>query len=146
VTDSPEHGIVFKYDSTAGGSLVDYSSQIRSFSIDLNANIGKYHTADSKAPKTTRGGYLGTMTIEGTIDPGASSLYSILRAQKVAASDATRTFQADKPDSNTGSERSTGECHLESLTQIGMTRAGSGEVASFRAAFALNAVTFSTIA
>lgn len=131
----PEHGGVLWLDNAAG-TPVNYSTHVRNVKlISGKVNIGRYHTIDSRAEKTSEGGYSYTFTAEVIRDPAATSLHSVLTAWIPLGG--LRTYQIDTPDSAAGSERDTGECRLESYDP-GQVAAGSGEPAFGTATFVVH--------
>lgn len=130
-----EHSYVVKFDSTAGGSLVDYSDDVRAVTLpDIANNFEQYHTGDSRAPKTTVGGYTGGFTVDVVRDPDSASFHSVLMAMIVESSPAARSIQIDLPDSSAGSERHAAEVHLQRYNP-GPGRGGSGTPATGQAQF-----------
>lgn len=142
----PEHGAVFKLDSTTGGSLVDYSSHVTQITPpNMNNNIQQFHTIDSRIPKTTIGGWTGSFTISVVRDPSPTSLHRVLQDWQLENPPGSRTVQIDMPDSDPGSERISGEVIIQSYTP-GQVSGGSGNASIGQAQLAITGTfTVSTI-
>ena len=140
-----EHGHIVKVDSTSGGSLADYSDDVISVTPpQINNNMNQYHTGESRAPKTTVGGYTSEATLEVVRDPSASSLHAVLMAWQFENPPVPRSWQIDLPDSAAGSERYTFEGYVSYTS--GVARGGSGTPSTGSARImSSGAITYSVI-
>src|SRR5574341_80841 len=135
-TKLPRHGYVIQVDKTPGGALQDISSSCGDCDIDPTKEMGTVYTADTRFRQTVEGGGLYCqVTVRVIRTTGANEAYDIFRTWYMEASPTARSLQIDWPNSNSGSERISGEFSLQSF-QAARRSPGSGEAEILEAVLA----------
>lgn len=127
----------FWLDSSTGGSLVNYSSEVGGVRPpDVTNTLGGFYVINDADEQVTEGGGASKFGVDVYARNNAASLDHILSTwPKVGGgSGGARTFKINRPDSLSGSSSWTGECYLESYTP-GAVSAGSSNAAKGPANF-----------
>lgn len=139
-----KHAGVVEVDNAAA-SLTDYSGEVKTASVKRTLNSTSYHVLGSDDEKTTQGGRVQELMIEGEISKNPASLYNVLRLAYETPID--KTIAISNPDDATGSLSISGEWRLTGLDPYVDLNSGSGDPQTFKATFKPNgAVTTAIIA
>lgn len=127
---------VIKMDSTEGGSLTDYSSEIISGVLETTRTNTPHYTFGSPAAKVSVGRYTGTLRFVVEANTGASSLHGVISTMALDGSPTARSFEVYEPSTAAGSHKYAFEAYSVGYPLLNSDAGGSG-VATHEATFAI---------
>ena len=127
---------VVRMDSTEGGTLSDYSSEVISGTLETTRNNTPHYTFGSPAARVSVGRYMGTLTMLVEANTGAASLHGVLSTMALDSSPTARTFEISTPNASAGSHKYTFEAHLTGYPLVNSDAGGNG-VATHQATLAI---------
>lgn len=132
----PLHGSVISIDN-AGGTPVDVSDFVQKGMLKVIRPVGVYHTLGELSSEASQGGLSWELELEIVKTKDANGAYKLLRdwLTSSAIMQRNRTITIDDPDSNTGSERYSGEWYFEGFDPISTKEGGKGDPQILKANF-----------
>jgi len=125
----PGTDCIISVDSTTGGSLVDYSADISTISLDNNTTIGGFYTFGLSDEQTSEGKHTHPCSVGVRGSTDAAGFYSVATAWKypgLGAKSGARSVRIQTPDSAVGSFQYDFEAFPENFKTIDGDAGGDG--------------------
>ena len=125
----PGTNCIISVDSTSGGSLVDYSDDISTATLDNNTTVGGFYTFGLAGEQTSEGQRSHSCSLGVRPSEDVAGFYYVLNAWKYPGSgtaSGARSVRIQSPDATAGSYQFDFEAYPENWQALNGDASGDG--------------------